>query len=252
MKRALITIAMTLAVAAPPWLTKPRATSKNCMVLPRCRQEAGGPWQGGVAAKYAGQKTQWTSWPSRSSRAALAGAPPMPANAQAHERSRSQEAGRLRDGPEVISASRYFGGSLRRARQKPQTSDPGLAAFCCVVAGKTVQQAEYATNQPQTIGSLRPTSFCSSGPRKPPWCCQTPAHAGEPGFHVVQPVQQRSMGLALLLLQKCAKFGKAAMLRPCRPAPAGPAFPWYGDAFPAIPSLQRQTRRPPARQPAMQ
>ena len=56
MKRALITIAMTLAVAAPAMADQALATSKNCMACHAVDKKLVGPSYKDVAAKYAGQK----------------------------------------------------------------------------------------------------------------------------------------------------------------------------------------------------
>lgn len=56
MKRALITIAMTFAVAAPAMADQALATSKNCMACHAVDKKLVGPSYKDVAAKYAGQK----------------------------------------------------------------------------------------------------------------------------------------------------------------------------------------------------
>ena len=56
MKRALITIAMTFAVAAPAMADQALATSKNCMACHAVDKKLVGPSFKDVAAKYAGQK----------------------------------------------------------------------------------------------------------------------------------------------------------------------------------------------------
>ena len=78
MKRTLITLAMTLSVAAPAMADLALATSKNCMACHAVDKKMVGPSYKDVAAKYAGQKTRWTSLPPRSSRAALACGVPFP------------------------------------------------------------------------------------------------------------------------------------------------------------------------------
>jgi len=55
MKRALITIAMTLAVAAPAMADQALATSKNCMACHAVDKKLVGPSYKDVAAKYAKQ-----------------------------------------------------------------------------------------------------------------------------------------------------------------------------------------------------
>ncbi len=52
MKRALITIAMTLAVAAPAMADQALATSKNCMACHAVDKKLVGPSYKDVAAKY--------------------------------------------------------------------------------------------------------------------------------------------------------------------------------------------------------
>lgn len=55
MKRSLITLAMTLAVAAPAFADQALATSKNCMACHSVDKELVGPSFKDIAAKYAGQ-----------------------------------------------------------------------------------------------------------------------------------------------------------------------------------------------------
>ena len=56
MKRTLITLAMTLSVAAPAMADMALATSKNCMACHAVDKKLVGPSYKDVAAKYAGQK----------------------------------------------------------------------------------------------------------------------------------------------------------------------------------------------------
>ena len=56
MKRSLITLAMTLAVAAPAFADQALATSKNCMACHSVDKKIVGPAYKDVAKKYAGQK----------------------------------------------------------------------------------------------------------------------------------------------------------------------------------------------------
>ena len=55
MKRTLITLAMTLTVAAPAMADLALATSKNCMACHAVDKKLVGPSYKDVAAKYAGQ-----------------------------------------------------------------------------------------------------------------------------------------------------------------------------------------------------
>ena len=54
MKRSLITLAMTLAVAAPAFADQALATSKNCMACHSVDKKLIGPSYKDVASKYAG------------------------------------------------------------------------------------------------------------------------------------------------------------------------------------------------------
>ena len=56
MKRTLITLAMTLAVAAPALADEALAKSKNCMACHAVDKKLVGPAYKDVAKKYAGQK----------------------------------------------------------------------------------------------------------------------------------------------------------------------------------------------------
>ena len=55
MKRSLITLAMTLAVAAPAFADQALATSKNCMACHSVDKKLVGPSFKDIAAKYKGQ-----------------------------------------------------------------------------------------------------------------------------------------------------------------------------------------------------
>lgn len=55
MKRSLITLAMTLAVAAPALADQALATAKNCMACHAVEKKLVGPSYKDVANKYAGQ-----------------------------------------------------------------------------------------------------------------------------------------------------------------------------------------------------
>lgn len=56
MKRSLITLAMTLAVAAPAFADQALATSKNCMACHAVDARRIGPSYKEIAKRYAGQK----------------------------------------------------------------------------------------------------------------------------------------------------------------------------------------------------
>ena len=87
MKRTLITLAMTLAVAAPALADEALAKSKNCMACHAVDKKLVGPAYKEVAKKYAGQKdaeaTLITHVMKRSK--GVWGPVPMPANAQVNE-----------------------------------------------------------------------------------------------------------------------------------------------------------------------
>lgn len=87
MKRALITIAMTLAVAAPAMADQALATSKNCMACHAVDKKLVGPSYKDVAAKYAGQKDAVDKLATKIIKggAGVWGPVPMPANAQVNE-----------------------------------------------------------------------------------------------------------------------------------------------------------------------
>ena len=87
MKRTLITLAMTLSVAAPAMADLALATSKNCMACHAVDKKMVGPSYKDVAAKYAGQKDAVDKLATKiikgGSGAWRPG--PMPANAQVAE-----------------------------------------------------------------------------------------------------------------------------------------------------------------------
>lgn len=87
MKRALITIAMTLAVAAPAMADQALATSKNCMACHAVDKKLVGPSYKDVAAKYAGQKDAADKLAAKIIKggAGVWGPVPMPANAQVND-----------------------------------------------------------------------------------------------------------------------------------------------------------------------
>ena len=87
MKRALITIAMTLAVAAPAMADQALATSKNCMACHAFDKKLVGPSYKDVAAKYAGQKDAVDKLAVKIIKGGYGvwGRVPMPANAQVNE-----------------------------------------------------------------------------------------------------------------------------------------------------------------------
>lgn len=87
MKRALITIAMTLAVAAPAMADQALATSKNCMACHAVDKKLVGPSYKDVAAKYAGQKDAVDKLAVKIIKggSGVWGPVPMPTNAQVNE-----------------------------------------------------------------------------------------------------------------------------------------------------------------------
>ena len=84
MKRALITIAMTLAVAAPAMADQALATSKNCMACHAVDKKLVGPSYKDVAKKYAGdaKAVDMLATKIQKGGAGVWGAIPMPANPQ--------------------------------------------------------------------------------------------------------------------------------------------------------------------------
>ena len=87
MKRALITIAMTLAVAAPAMADQALATSKNCMACHAVDKKLVGPSYKDVAAKYKGDKTAADKLTAKIIKGGSGawGPVPMPANPQVNE-----------------------------------------------------------------------------------------------------------------------------------------------------------------------
>ena len=87
MKRTLITLAMTLSVAAPVMADLALATSKNCMACHAVDKKMVGPAYKDVAAKYAGQKDAVDKLATKIIKggSGVWGPVPMPANAQVAE-----------------------------------------------------------------------------------------------------------------------------------------------------------------------
>ena len=87
MKRTLITLAMTLSVAAPAMADLALATSKNCMACHAVDKKMVGPSYKDVAAKYAGQKDAVDKLATKIIKggSGVWGPVPMPANAQVAE-----------------------------------------------------------------------------------------------------------------------------------------------------------------------
>lgn len=84
MKRTLITLAMTLSVAAPAMADLALAASKNCMACHAVDKKLVGPSYKDVAAKYAGQKDAVDKLAVKVIKggAGAWGPVPMPANSQ--------------------------------------------------------------------------------------------------------------------------------------------------------------------------
>lgn len=84
MKRSLITLAITLAVAAPAFADQALATSKNCMACHSVDKKLVGPSFKDVAAKYAGQAGAAEKLAGKITKggSGVWGPVPMPANAQ--------------------------------------------------------------------------------------------------------------------------------------------------------------------------
>lgn len=84
MKRTLITLAMTLSVAAPALADQALATSKNCMACHAVDKKLVGPAYKDVAAKYAGQAGAADKLAEKILKggSGVWGPVPMPANAQ--------------------------------------------------------------------------------------------------------------------------------------------------------------------------
>jgi len=87
MKRTLITLAMTLSVAAPAMADLALATSKNCMACHAVDKKLVGPAYKDVAAKYAGQKDAADKLAAKIMKggSGVWGPVPMPANTQVNE-----------------------------------------------------------------------------------------------------------------------------------------------------------------------
>lgn len=87
MKRTLITLAMTLSVAAPAMADLALATSKNCMACHAVDKKLVGPAYKEVAAKYAGQKDAADKLAAKIIKggSGVWGPVPMPANTQVNE-----------------------------------------------------------------------------------------------------------------------------------------------------------------------
>ena len=87
MKRTLITLAMTLAVAAPALADEALAKSKNCMACHAVDKKLVGPAYKEVAKKYAGQKDAEATLITHVMKGGKGvwGPVPMPANAQVNE-----------------------------------------------------------------------------------------------------------------------------------------------------------------------
>ena len=87
MKRSLITLAMTLAVAAPAFADQALATSKNCMACHAVDKKLVGPAFKEVAAKYAGKAGAADTLAAKIVKggSGVWGPVPMPANAQVND-----------------------------------------------------------------------------------------------------------------------------------------------------------------------
>ena len=87
MKRSLITLAMTLAVAAPAFADQALATSKNCMACHSVDKKLVGPSFKDIAAKYAGQAGAADKLAGKIVKggSGVWGPVPMPANAQVND-----------------------------------------------------------------------------------------------------------------------------------------------------------------------
>ena len=87
MKRSLITLALTLSVAAPAMADLALATSKNCMACHAADKKLGGPAYKDGATKYAGQKDAVDKLAAKIIKggSGVWGPVPMPANAQVNE-----------------------------------------------------------------------------------------------------------------------------------------------------------------------
>ncbi|MFN7855152.1 MAG: c-type cytochrome [Acidovorax sp.] len=87
MKRTLMTLTLSLTVAAPAMADMALATSKNCMACHAVDKKLVGPSYKDVAAKYAGQKDAADKLAVKIVKggSGVWGAVPMPANAQVSE-----------------------------------------------------------------------------------------------------------------------------------------------------------------------
>lgn len=87
MKRSLITLAMTLAVAAPAMADQALAKSKNCMACHAVEKKLVGPSYKDVANKYAGQGDAVNKLAAKIVKggSGVWGPVPMPANNQVSE-----------------------------------------------------------------------------------------------------------------------------------------------------------------------
>lgn len=87
MKRSLITLAMTLAVAAPALADQALATAKNCMACHAVEKKLVGPSYKYVANKYAGQGDAVNKLAAKIVKggSGVWGPIPMPANNQVSE-----------------------------------------------------------------------------------------------------------------------------------------------------------------------
>mgnify|MGYP001604093363 FL=1 len=87
MKRSLITLALTLSVAAPAMADLALATSKNCMACHAADKKLVGPAYKDVATKYAGQKDAVDKLAAKIIKggSGVWGPVPMPANAQVND-----------------------------------------------------------------------------------------------------------------------------------------------------------------------
>ena len=87
MKRALITLALTLSVAAPAMADLALAQSKNCMACHAVDKKLVGPSYKDVAGKYAGQKDAVDKLAAKIVKggSGVWGPVPMPANTQVND-----------------------------------------------------------------------------------------------------------------------------------------------------------------------
>lgn len=87
MKRVLIALLATTAIAAPALADQALATSKNCMACHAADKKLVGPSYKDVAAKYSGQKDAADKLAAKivKGSAGVWGPVPMPANAQVSE-----------------------------------------------------------------------------------------------------------------------------------------------------------------------